>query len=74
MQEQAKERHRLLEEDPGDLKLDLTNEFDIVWRAEVGYGYRAVGAMYEEPVIVWLWIGPHGPYDNLLDDLRNNLT
>ena len=30
--------------------------------------------MYEEPVIVWLWIGPHDDYEALLGDLREYLT
>ena len=74
VQERAKDRHRLLERNPGAPELDLRNPFDIVWRVEVGEGYRAIGAMYEEPVIVWLWIGPHKGYDNILDDLRDHLN
>ena len=74
VQERAKEKHRLLERDPGAPELNLRNPFDIVWRVEIGEGYRAVGAMYEEPVIVWLWIGPHDNYEALLDDLREHLT
>ena len=73
IQEQAKSRHRLLELDPGALKLNLWNPFDIVWRVEVGEGYRAIGAMYERGVIVWLWIGPHDDYEALLDSLRDHL-
>lgn len=73
IQEEAVKRHRILEDSPGDLQLDLRNPFDIVWRVEVGYGYRAVGAMYDRGVIVWLWIGPHNEYELLLDDLRDHL-
>ena len=74
IKEKASKRHRLLESDPGALKLNLRNPFDIVWRVEVGHGYRAVGAMYDWGVIVWLWIGPHDDYEALLDDLRAHLT
>ena len=74
IKEQTKRRHRLLERKPGAKKLDLWSPFDAIWRAEVGYGYRAVGEMYAVPVITWLWVGPHEGYDDILDDLRANLT
>jgi hypothetical protein len=62
----------LLERDPGDLKLNLKCPFDNIWRVEVGYGYRAVGAMPPENqgLIIWFAILPHGSYEELLDVLR----
>lgn len=72
MQDQARERHRLLEREPGAAKLNLWCPFDNIWRVEVGYGYRAVGIMPPENqgLIIWFAILPHGPYEDLLDSLR----
>jgi len=67
---QAVERHRLLERNPGALILDLRSPLDDIWRVEVGHGYRAVGTMPDEGVIIWFAIRPHEAYGRLMDDLR----
>ncbi|HEY3064347.1 MAG TPA: hypothetical protein VGL09_01055 [Methylomirabilota bacterium] len=40
----------------------------IIYSARVSLGYRAVGLM-EGDEITWFWIGTHGEYDRLLDQL-----
>lgn len=76
IQVQARERHRLLEKEPGDLRLNLKCPFDPIWRVEVGHGYRAVGIMPPENqgLIIWFAILPHAPYERLLDGFREDYT
>jgi hypothetical protein len=70
VRQQARQAYRLFRNNPSHpgLRFKKVNDDPPMYSARVGIGYRAVGAM-DGDTIVWFWIGSHGEYDKLLDQL-----
>ena len=64
VQQAARNAFRLLNDDPRHPSLHL-KKAGRFWSARVGLNYRAV-AVDAEDGLVWIWIGPHGPYERML--------
>lgn len=68
IREQARTAYRLFAQNPHhpSLHFKQVHASEPVFSARVGRGYRAVGFLETESVIVWFWIGPHEQYETLL--------
>jgi mRNA-degrading endonuclease RelE of RelBE toxin-antitoxin system len=68
VREQARTAYRLFAQSPHhpSLHFKQVHAVDPVFSARVGRGYRAVGFLDGDDVIVWFWIGPHEQYETLL--------
>ncbi|MFP4260875.1 MAG: hypothetical protein ACLFS1_07340 [Opitutales bacterium] len=64
IQDLADKNFSLLKENSGHPSLRL-KKVGIFWSARVGISYRALGKEREEG-IVWIWIGTHAEYDQLI--------
>ena len=70
VQQQARASYRLFQQNPAHpgLRFKRVHADPPIHSARVGIGYRAVGAL-DGGAIVWFWIGSHGDYDRLLEQL-----
>ena len=68
VREQARAAYRLFAQNPRypSLHFKQVHATEPVFSARVGRGYRAVGFLEGEDLIVWFWIGPHEQYETLL--------
>lgn len=68
VREQAATAYRLFAQNPHhpSLHFKQVHAVESVFSARVGRGYRAVGFLEGEDLIVWFWIGPHEQYETLL--------
>ncbi len=64
IQDLADKNFSLMKEDSRHPSLRL-KKVGIFWSARVGISYRALGKEREEG-IVWIWIGTHAEYDQLI--------
>ncbi|MEM6823261.1 MAG: hypothetical protein AAF558_15130 [Verrucomicrobiota bacterium] len=64
IQDLADKNFSLLKENPRHPSLRL-KKVGLFWSARIGLSYRAVGKEREEG-IVWMWIGTHAEYDQLI--------
>lgn len=64
IQDLADKNFSLLKENSRHPSLRL-KKVGIFWSARVGISYRALGKEREEG-IVWIWIGTHAEYDQLI--------
>ncbi|HKH50042.1 MAG TPA: hypothetical protein VKM72_35770 [Thermoanaerobaculia bacterium] len=66
----ARKNYRLWKENPSHPSLDFKRVHTRrpVYSVRVGIGWRALG-IREGDTIVWFWIGPHGAYERLLEQL-----
>jgi hypothetical protein len=64
----ARKNYRLWKSNQSHPSLEFkeVNEKERIWSVRVGVGWRALGKIKNEEVIVWFWIGSHGEYDKLL--------
>ena len=68
VREQARAAYRLFAQNPHhpSLHFKQVHAVEPVFSARVGRGYRAVGFVESESLIVWFWIGTHEQYETLL--------
>jgi hypothetical protein len=64
IQDLADKNFSLLKENPRHPSLRM-KKVGIFWSARVGISYRALGKEREEGII-WIWIGTHAEYDQLI--------
>jgi hypothetical protein len=64
VQKSADRSFLLLKENSGHPSLHF-KKVGRFWSARVGLDYRAV-AVESDDGFVWIWIGPHRPYDRLI--------
>jgi hypothetical protein len=64
IQETADKNFSLLKENPRHPSLRL-KKAGVYWSARIGIGYRALGKERSEG-IVWVWIGTHAEYDQMI--------
>jgi hypothetical protein len=64
----ARKNYRLWKSNHSHPSLEFkeVNQKERIWSVRVGIGWRALGKIKNEEVIVWFWIGSHGEYDKLL--------
>jgi hypothetical protein len=69
-QRQAREAYRLFRDNPSHpgLHFKRVHSEPPTYSARVGISYRAAGVL-DGDVITWFWIGTHGEYDQLLEQL-----
>lgn len=65
VQETAKENFSLLKANPRYPSLHF-KEVGKFWSVRAGIGYRAL-AIKDQDDFIWVWIGPHGEYDRLIN-------
>jgi hypothetical protein len=65
---QAYTAYRLFKRDPyhPSLHFKLVSSKHPLYSVRIGRGYRALGLREADDVIVWLWIGTHGEYDQII--------
>jgi len=68
LQELAREKFRLWQEDAFSPGLQFKPLFKDLWSVRINQQYRAVGRRREN-LIIWFWIGSHSEYDQLLNRL-----
>lgn len=68
IQEQARERYRLWQQDTFNAALHFKPLVADVWSVRINQAYRALGRR-KGNLIVWFWIGTHAEYDQLLKRL-----
>lgn len=69
IQQLAREKYRLWEQDAFNPSLHFKLLFANVWSVRINQSYRALGRRNGN-VIVWFWIGTHAGYDELLKRLE----
>jgi plasmid maintenance system killer protein len=52
--------------DPRHPSLHFKKLHTNLYSVRVGNNYRALGILYENDLIVWIWIGSHADYDKLM--------
>ncbi len=77
---QAIEAYRLWRDNPTHPGLQfkkISRKLPPVWSMRIGLHWRAIGFAIPgegkdagEVVILWVWIGPHSEYDNLVKELQ----
>ncbi|MBT4138377.1 MAG: hypothetical protein HOE48_10695 [Candidatus Latescibacteria bacterium] len=65
VQETAKENFSLLKANQRHPSLHF-KEVGKFWSVRAGIGYRAL-AVKDQDDFIWVWIGPHGEYDRLIN-------
>jgi len=67
VQRQASAAYQLFSRDPfhGSLQFKLVDRKLGLYSARVGIGHRALGVRSGDEIL-WVWIGSHAEYDNLL--------
>lgn len=70
IRERARKAYELFAGDPQhpSLRFKKVHPTEPVYSARINREYRAIGLL-EDEVIVWFWIGTHGDYDKLLEQL-----
>ena len=69
VQQQARERFRLWQQDAFNPVLHFKPLLGEVWSVRINPQYRALGRR-KGSLIVWFWIGTHAHYDSLVTRLR----
>lgn len=71
VKELAREAYRRFRDDPSHpgLQFKIVNHKHHMYSARVGNHYRALGVVQGD-TIVWIWIGSHAEYDQLLRVVR----
>jgi hypothetical protein len=69
VQQQARERFRLWQQDNFNPVLHFKPLFADVWSVRVNPQYRALGRR-RGSLVVWFWVGTHADYDALLKRLH----
>jgi hypothetical protein len=64
IRELADKNYELLKTNPNHQSLHF-KQVKKYWSVRVGLKYRAIG-IEEEGNVIWLWIGSHSDYDNLI--------
>ena len=69
---QARVAYRLFAANPrhSSLHFKRVHATEPIYSARVGRSYRVVGLIEDGDVIVWFWIGPHEPYETLIENLK----
>lgn len=64
----AKKSYLLWKADPfhPGLHFKEINEKKRLWSVRASLGWRALGVRREADRMVWVWIGPHGDYDEAI--------
>lgn len=65
VQEQADRAYALLKSDPRHPSLHL-KKVGRFWSVRVGLRHRALAVEAGDDLLLWVWIGTHGQYDQLL--------
>ena len=68
IQQLARQKYHLRQEDAFTVALHFKPLFDNVWSVRINQNYRAAGRK-KGNLIVWFWIGTHADYDQLLKRL-----
>lgn len=68
IQNLAREKYRLWQDDAFNAVLHFKPLFKDVWSVRINQGYRALGRKRGN-LIVWFWIGTHAEYDQMLKGL-----
>lgn len=66
---QAYASYRLFIRDPRYPSLHFKKLHDNLYSVRVGISYRALGVMENPDLIIWIWIGSHAEYDQLIKRL-----
>jgi hypothetical protein len=69
VQQQARERFHLWQQDTFNAALHFKPLLRDVWSVRVNQQYRALGRR-RGSLVVWFWIGSHGDYDEVVKRLR----
>ena len=70
IQQLARQKYRVWQEDAFNVALQFKPLFTNVWSVRINQNYRAVGRKHGN-LIVWFWIGTHADYDHLLKRLSS---
>lgn len=64
----AKKSYLLWKADPFHLGLHFkeVNDKKHLWSVRASLGWRALGVRKEANLMIWVWIGPHGDYDDAI--------
>ena len=70
IKEKARRNYRLWRQNPNHPSLQFKRVYtrEPIYAVRVRIGWRVLG-LREDDVIYWFWIGPHGEYEKLLDQL-----
>jgi hypothetical protein len=70
IKEAARKAYQLFRENAHhpSLQFKKVHRHDPIYSARVPLGYRALGLL-DDDEIAWLWIGGHGAYDRILENL-----
>jgi hypothetical protein len=65
VQEQARKKYRLWQQDPFHPSLHFKEVVPGLWSARINMQYRTL-ARRRGDLVVWFWIGTHADYDQLV--------
>ena len=70
VKEKARRSYRFWKQNPNhpSLLFKRVHIREPIYAVRVDIGWRALG-LREDDAIYWFWIGPHGEYEKLLDQL-----
>ena len=70
IKEKARRNYRLWRQNPNhpSLQFKRVHTREPIYAVRVGIGWRVLG-LREDNGIYWFWIGPHGEYEKLLNQL-----
>lgn len=70
VKEKARRSYRFWKQNPNhpSLQFKRVHTREPIYAIRVGIGWRALG-LREDDAIYWFWIGPHGEYEKLLNQL-----
>ena len=70
IKEKARKNDRLWRQNPNHPSLQFKRVYtrEPIYAVRIGIGWRALG-LREDDAIYWFWIGPHGEYETLLNQL-----
>ena len=69
IQQLARDKYRLWEKDAFNAALHFKPLWGNVWSVRINQNYRALGRRTGN-LVVWIWIGTHADYDQLLTRLK----